>query len=125
MADLISKLENLRIAFKEIKVVPSHGKGFKCKHSFGVFLKKLRHDIKPHLFMPIPHLIPMGEGLFCKTTLVNFYFNLLRDICVPHRHCLMAGSQITVGKEPGLKQYSSTFREEIKKGSVHLHNKII
>lgn len=68
--------------------------------------------------MPIPHLIPMSGSLFGTTTLVNFYFNLLSDICVPHRHCFMAGSQITVGKEPGLKQYSSTFREEIKKESV-------
>lgn len=68
--------------------------------------------------MTIPHLIPMGGGLFFKTILVNFYFNLLRDICAPHRHCFMAGSQITVGKGPELKQYTSTFRKEIKKGSV-------
>lgn len=54
VADLISKPENLRIAFKEIKVLPSHGEKFKCKHSFGIFLKKLRHDIKPHLLCQSP-----------------------------------------------------------------------
>lgn len=66
----------------------------------------------------------MDGGLVCATSLTTFYSNLLGDICVPHKQGFMAGSQITVGQEPGLKQYPLTFRKEIKKASVHLHNRI-